>query len=163
MPGFAPIPDDILRSLSTVTGDDSLLPVRKIEIEQHGGKITKTTGTYYMEESELPIELQGLLHGRAYIIDRQIVPNNSQSNPITFYIAANKTKGLIIPGRSLFIESIGTVSHYRWTDDGEKWTEWNTLDNGDWNAFTSDENCRFAEIQVYVDTINEKISIKVTR
>lgn len=163
MPGFEPIPDDVLLGLGIVTGDDSLLPVRRMDVTKIEGKIVSTSGSYYMDENTLPKQLSNLLHGRAYIIDHETISNNSASSPITYYIAANKHKGLIVPGRSLFIEAIETVAHYRWTDDGIKWTEWTTIDNGSWHAYAPDEHCRFAEIQIYVDTINEKVSLRATR
>lgn len=163
MNGFVPIPEDVLRSLGTITGDSDLLPVRKIEVTQLEGEIISTSGSYYMEEANLPKQLSKLLHGRAYVIDKDSISNTTASNPKTYYIAANKHKGLIIPGRSLFIEAINTIAHYRWTDDGVKWTEWITLDNGSWNSYKTDEHCRFAELQVYIDTPNEQITLRATR
>ena len=163
MPGFVPIPEDVLRSLGTVTGDSDLLPVRQIDVVQFEGQIVSTSGSYYMEEENLPKQLSKLLHGRAYIIDQDIITATSASTPKTYYIAANKHKGLVVPGRNLSIEGIDTVAHYRWTDDGIKWTEWATLAADGWHSYRTDEHCRFAEIQVYVETINKKVTLRVTR
>ena len=164
MTGFVPIPDDVLRSLGTVTGDSDLLPVRQMNIVQFEGRIVHTSGSYYTNEDDLPRQLKGLLHGRAYIINRESISNTSISAPITYYIAANKHKGLIIPARSLFIETINSKLHYRWTDDGIKWTEWITLaSHGMWHGYDIEEQCRFAEIQVYTELENTLINIRCTR
>lgn len=164
MAGFAPIPDDILRSLGTITGDNDLLPVRKMEVTQLEGEIVSTSGSYYMEETNLPRHLYHLLHGRAYIMDRDPIPNITSSSPKTYYVAANKHKGLIIPGRSLFIESINSKIYYRWTDDGIKWTEWISLSNpGMWHSYDINEKCRFGEIQVYTNIPNSLINVRCTR
>ncbi len=163
MDGFVPISDDILYSLGTVTGDLDILPVRHIDVTQHEGQIISTYGSYFMEESELPPTLSKLLHGRAYIVDRDVIEVLTSGTAITYYVAANKTKGLIIPGRTLFIEAVNGIAHYRWTDDGSKWTEWITIPAHSWHAYRSNEQCRFAEIQVYVDNLNDKMTVRVTR
>jgi len=160
---FVPIPEDVLYSLEAITGDPEVLNVKQIEVTQHEGEVISTYGSYFMEESELPRTLSKLLHGRAYIVDREIVTTISPGSPKTFYIAANKTKGLIVPGRNLFIEAVNGIAHYRWTDDGSKWTEWTTIPANSWHAYRSDELCRFAELQVHVDILNDKVTIRVTR
>ncbi len=160
---FVPIPDDIFKSIEIITGDPEVLPVRKIEVTQHEGKIISTYGSYFMKESELPPTLSKLLHGRAYIVDRDVIKVTTSGTAITYYVAANKTKGLIIPGRTLFIEAVNGIAYYRWTDDGSRWTEWTTISANSWHAYRSDEQCRFAEIQVYVNTLDDKITVRVTR
>ena len=160
---FKIIPDDVIRSLEAITGDPEILPVRKIEVTQHEGKVISTYGSYFMDESELPPILSKLLHGRAYIVDRDVIEVTTTGTAVTYYVAANKTKGLIIPGRTLFIEAINGIAHYRWTDDGSKWTEWTTIPANSWHAYRSNEQCRFAEIQVYVNNLNDKVTMRVTR
>ena len=160
---FVPIPAEVLRSLEAITGDPEILPVRKIEVTQHEGKVISTYGSYFMEEKDLPPTLNNLLHGRAYIIDRNNIEPINKGSAVTFYVAANKTKGLIIPGRSLFIEAVNGIAHYRWTDDGYRWTDWTTIPANSWHSYRSDEHCRFAEIQVYVDNPHDKITVRVTR
>jgi len=163
MAGFEAPPQSVLNALGVVTGDDDLFSLR---FDVDTGLIGRSTGLYIMEEAELKERFKNLydiLHGRAYIVDRRFVIETSSSGPYTFYVAANKHNGLIIPGRSLFIESVDGTAHYRWTDDGEKWTEWTTINSGEWHSFSSDEHCRFAEIQVYMDTTMDKITLRVTR
>lgn len=160
---FVPIPEDILYSLEAITGDPEVLNVKKIEVTQHEGEIISTYGSYFMNEAQLPSTLSKLLHGRAYIVDREVMTVLTKGTANTYYIAANKTKGLIIPGRTLFIEAVNNIAHYRWTDDGSKWTEWTTIPAHSWHVYRSDEHCRFAEIQVYVDELNDMITVRVTR
>lgn len=160
---FVPIPEDVLYSLEAITGDPEILNVRQIEVSQHEGEVISTYGSYFMGESDLPPTLFNLLHGRAYIVDREVISTIDQGSPVTFYVAANKTKGLIIPGRSLFIEAVNGIAHYRWTDDGYRWTEWTTIPANSWHSYRSDEHCRFAEIQTYMSNLDDKITIRVTR
>jgi len=163
MTGFKAAPESVLHALSVVTGDEDLLSLR---VDTDTGIIGRSTGLYIMEEAELKERFKNLydiLHGRAYIVDNFVIDEITPSLPHTFYIAANKHNGLIIPGRSLFIEAIDGTAHYRWTDDGEKWTEWITLNSNMWHSFSPDEHCRFAEIQVYMDTTADRITLRVTR
>jgi len=163
MTGFEPAPDDLFESLGVITGDDDLLPVRQIFTFESVGR---TIGSYIMEESELESRFKNLyvlLHGRAYIIDNSEITATSSSNPNTCYIAANKTNGLIIPGRSLFIEALNGEIYYRWTDNGDSWTEWVTLMNNKWHTYETIEKCRFAEVQVYAKEINTRFNLRATR
>ena len=155
--------EEFLESLGTITGDDELLPVRQVfEFESVG----RTKSLYIMEETELEhnfINLFYLLHGRAYIVDKEIITELSSSTPHTYYIAANKSKGLIVPARSIFVEAVDDEMYYRWTDDGDRWTEWITLGKNKWHTYDTIEKCRFAELQVYAKTINSRFTLRATR
>lgn len=122
-----------------------------------------TQGTYIMEEKDLPESYQELLHGRAYIIDRTQITQISQMNPISYYIAADKVQGLIIPARTLFIKSENSDGYYRFTDDGERWTDWITMEDGMGHTYLPQEQCRFAEVQVYADQTDAIITLRATR
>ena len=166
MAGFIPPSDDVLQSLSSLTGDMGLLDVRQIVYTNVQGFAVRTRGNYYLDEEQLKsenIDLYNLLHGRAYVIDRQNITTVSSSSPITFYIAADKGKGLIIPARSLSIDIKGSDGHYRWTDDGENWTDWITLPDGAIDSYLPQEQDRFAEIQIYVDKVDTKVSLRSSR
>lgn len=168
MGGSDPREDEALIESFNVLTDD-LLPVRKAEIVVVEGKQVIHKGRYYLDEEDLPKNLKGLLHGRAYVIDKDLITETSSASPKTYYISADKTKGLIIPGRSMSISADGDLTyvsgdaHYRWTDDGERWTEWVTLAVGYVYSFSPVEKTRFAEIQVYSDSGGIKISLIVTR
>lgn len=121
-------------------------------------------GAYTMEEDALLDNLRALLHGRAYVVDRDDVTENTSSQPRQYYVASDTAKGLIIPARSMAVENAGAgLMHYRWTDDGSKWTGWVTLDEGETHSYRTEEKCRFAEIQVYCDTPTSYVSIRATR
>ena len=153
--------DDVLTELSILSGD--ILPVRRIsDTVGTDGTISKR-GTYYLEEDELPKNLQPLLHGRAYVQDQVTITNVVSSDPFTFYIAASKTQGLIIPARSMSIKVENSIGHYRWTDDGIKWTGWITLPNGIVHSYLPQEKNRFSEIQVYMDTSGGLVSVRASR
>uniref|UniRef100_A0A6M3M7R6 Uncharacterized protein n=1 Tax=viral metagenome TaxID=1070528 RepID=A0A6M3M7R6_9ZZZZ len=163
MPGFEPAPDDLLESLGIITGDDDLLPVRQVF---NFDSVDRTIGYYIMEESDLEKKFKNLhylLHGRAYIIDRESITATSKSTPQTFYIAADKQNGLIVPGRSMFVEAVNDELYYRWTDNGYHWTEWITLMANKWHAYDTIEKCRFAEVQVYAKTASSKFTLRTTR
>lgn len=168
MNGSIPVEDeDLNEAFNILTGD--LLPVRQSEIVVVEGRQVILKGRYYLNEEDLPENLKGLLHGRAYVIDKDLITEVSSAAPKTYYIAADKTKGLIIPGRSVSISADGHTSyvsgdaHYRWTDDGEKWTGWVTLPVGRVYSFSPVERARFAEIQAYSDAGGIQISLIVTR
>ncbi len=122
-----------------------------------------TRGIYILNEDDLPDTYKELLHGRAYIIDREEVTDTDSGAPGTYYIAADKVQGLIIPSRTLFIKSENSDAHYRWTDNGDKWTDWITLKDGLGHTYFTQELCRFAEVQVYVDEAGCLITIRATR
>lgn len=168
MSGEDPLDDEqLIEAFSALTGD--LLPVRRTDTVIVEGRQVIRKGRYYLDEEDLPENLKGLLHGRAYVIDKDLITETSSASPKTYYISADKTKGLIIPGRSMSISADGDLTyvsgdaHYRWTDDGERWTEWVTLAVGYVYSFSPIEKARFAEIQVYSDAGGIKISLIVTR
>ena len=88
-----------------------------------------TRGTYIMNEEDLPDLYKELLHGRAYIIDREEVTETNPTSSKVYYIAADKVQGLIVPGRTLFIKSEISNAYYRYTDDGDNWTNWITIND----------------------------------
>ncbi len=76
-----------------------------------------------------------------------------------------QVKGLLIPARSLCIENHGPSDvYYRWTDFGEKWSSWVTLEDGVHDEYDVSEKLRFADVQVYsVDSSGTLISLRATR
>lgn len=122
-----------------------------------------TRGTYIQNEDELPESWKELLHGRAYIIDKDAITETESSNPKSYYIAADQEQGLIVPARALFIKSENSDAYYRWTDDGEKWTSWTTLLDGLGHTYLVEELCRFAEVQVYAEDAGALITVRATR
>lgn len=168
MGGEVPPEDEALNEVfSVLTGD--LLPVRQTKTIVVEGRKVIVKGRYYLEEDDLPAGLQGLLHGRAYVVDKDLITEMSSASPKTYYISADKTKGLIVPGRSMSLSADGDLTypggdaHYRWTDDGEHWTGWVTLPVGMVYSFSPVEKARFAEVQVYSDQGGINISLIVTR
>jgi len=141
-----------------------VLPVRRITTTSTPDGDIVTLGRYYMEEDELPAELRSLLHGRAFVVDRDVITETSSGSPRTYYIAADTVQGLIVPARSVSIHNYGPGdSYYRWTDDGERWTGWITLEDDVIHTYTPEEHCRFAEVQVYVQTSGCVLSLRATR
>ena len=122
-----------------------------------------TRGRYILEEEDLPKELKQQLHGRAFVIDRDILTATDTNDAVTYYIAGDKGQGLIIPARSLSIDAEGYDIIYRFTDDGEKWTGWITLPKGMTDSSSPLEKSRYAEIQAYSTTSGGIISIRATR
>ena len=122
-----------------------------------------TRGTYILAEEDLPKEYKELLHGRAYVIDAEITTETDSAAPRTYYIAADQVQGLIVPARSMFIKCEGGNAKYRFSDDGERWTSWVSLQNGMGHAYIPQELCRFAEVQVYAETYGTLISLRATR
>ena len=159
--------EDLIKSLNILTGD--LLPVRRVTTTIVEGEQVITKGRYYLDEEDLPNHLKELLHGRAYVVDKDLITEVSSAAPKTYYISADKAKGIIIPGRSMCISADGDLTyvsgdaHYRWTDDGERWTEWISLPVGRVYSFLQAEKTRFAEVQAYTDAGGIKISLIVTR
>lgn len=152
---------DLMKTLGVLTGD--LLPVRQTTIIAVKGRPVIVKGRYFLNEDDLSSLLKTLLHGRAFVIDKESIASTSSSSPVTYYISADKTHGLLVPGRSLSINIEKGQAHYRWTDDGEKWTNWITLPDGATDSYLPQEKNRFAEIQVYVDKAGTLISLRVTR
>lgn len=152
---------ELMKVLGVLTGD--LLPVRQITTTIVEGKPVIIKGRYFLNEEDLSDLLKTLLHGRAFVIDKESITETSSSSPVTFYISADKTHGILVPGRSLSINVEGGDAHYRWTDDGEKWTNWVTLPDGATDSYLPQEKNRFAELQVYVDKVGTSISVRVTR
>jgi len=155
MPGFVavgqPLPqDEIEAQLRALTYQEYELA-------------TITRGTYIMNEDELPEQFRELLHGRAYVIDKEEISETDSAGARTYYIAADKVQGLIVPSRTLFIKSENVNAHYRFTDDGDKWTDWITLEDGMAHTYIPQELCRFAEVQVYADQTNAIITLRATR
>ena len=159
--------ENLMESLGILTGD--LLPVRTLTTAVVHGKEILVKGRYFQEEDDLPKVLKNLLHGRAFVADKDTITEVSSASPRTYYISADKTNGLLVPGRSMSIGAAagtGYVSgdaHYRWTDDGERWTGWITLPIGKTFSFLPQELVRFAEVQVYTDSGNIDVSLIVTR
>lgn len=151
----------LMKVLGVLTGD--LLPVRKVTTQMVEGSPVVVKGRYFLEEEELSDLLKTLLHGRAFVINKASISSVSESSPTTYYISADKTHGLLVPGRSLSINAENGDAHYRWTDDGEKWTNWITLPDGATDSYLPQEKNRFAEIQAYVDKAGTLVSIRVTR
>ena len=168
MSGGDPLEDeDLVKQLNVLTGD--LLPVRITTVVDVGGRKKILKGRYFMEEEDLPGNLKELLHGRAYVVDKDLITEVSSAAPKTYYISADKAKGIIIPGRSMCISADGDLTyvsgdaHYRWTDDGERWTEWISLPVGRVYSYLQAEKTRFAEVEAYTDAGGIKISLIVTR
>lgn len=122
-----------------------------------------TRGTYILNEEDLPETYKELLHGRAYVIDREKITESDSGAPRTYYIAADKVQGLVVPARSMFIKTEEGDTHYRWTDSGEKWGAWITLQNGQGHTYFQQELCRFAEVQVYCQVAGTLVSLRATR
>lgn len=158
---------DLMKVLGVLTGD--LLPVRQTTTKIIEGRQIILKGRYFLNEDDLTKELKALLHGRAFVADKDTVSEVSALSPRTYYISADKSNGLIVPGRSMAIGSeagaayVSGSAHFRWTDNGEHWTEWVTMPIGKTFSFLPDEQVRFAEVQVYTDSGNIDISLIVTR
>lgn len=145
--------NDLSPDLDILTGDEFQVPYISVKFS-----------SYKMEEDELPEETKLMLHGRAFVVDNDIITSDSSGSPQTYYIASDKVNGLIIPGRSLSIDNEGPEEiYYRWTDDGDKWTSWITLNEGETHDYDTYEKCRFAEVQVYVLLSGARVSIRATR
>lgn len=126
--------------------------------------LTRERGVYTLNENDLSEEDKQLLHYRSFVIDREAVTEGGSGNPRTYYIAYDQVQGLVVPARNLSIDNHGPGSlHYRWTDDGEKWTSWITLEEGVNDEYVEYDNCRFAEVQVYADRSGGIISMRATR
>ena len=158
---------DLMKVLGVLTGD--LLPVRHIETTIVDGRRVILKGRYFLNEEDLEDNLKALLHGRAFVADKDTITEVSALSPRTYYISADKSNGLIVPGRSMAIGSeasaayVSGSAHFRWTDNGEHWTEWITMPIGKTFSFLPDEKVRFAEVQVYTDSGNINLSLIVTR
>jgi len=145
------LPEDSIKSeLDALTKQTYELP-----------KITR--GRYILEEDDLPKELKQQLHGRAFVIDREILTVTGANDAVTYYIAGDKGQGLIIPARSISIDAESYDILYRFTDDGERWTNWITLPKGMTDSSSPLEKNRYAEIQAYSTTSGGIISIRATR
>lgn len=122
-----------------------------------------TRGTYAMTEEDLPDAYKELLHGRAFVIDREEVTESDSASARTYYIAADKVQGLIIPARSMVIDIINGDGRYRWTDDGEHFTDWITIESGVSDDYSPQSKNRFAEVQVYATSGSPLVSIRASR
>lgn len=122
-----------------------------------------TRGTYVMDEEDLPEAYKELLHGRAFVIDRETVTESDSASARTYYIAADKVQGLIIPARSMVIEVINGDVKYRYTDDGEHFTAWVTMETGISDDYSPQSKNRFAEVQVYMTSGTPLVSIRASR
>lgn len=155
MPGFVavgqPLPqDEIEAQLRALTYQEYELA-------------TITRGTYIMEEEDLPERFRELLHGRAYIIDSEQITESDYGSAKTYYIAADKVQGLIVPARSMFIEVKNGDVKYRWTDDGDKWTNWISLETGVSDDYSPQSKNRFAEVQLYKESGTPLVYIIASR
>jgi len=121
--------------------------------------------TKILDEDYLSDQQKLLLHGRAFIIDREELVGTSSNNPVTYYISSDQVQGLVIPARSLSIENHGPSDvYYRWTDFGEKWSSWITLEDGVHDEYDVAEKLRFGDVQVYSeDNSGTLISLRATR
>jgi len=119
--------------------------------------------TKTMDEDFLSDQQKLLLHGRAYIIDREEIIGTSSNNPVTYYIASDQVQGLVVPARTLSLKSEDSDIHYRWTDNGAQWTNWVTIEERSLHTYSPEEKCRFHEVQVYADENVAKISLRATR
>jgi len=147
--------EDIFSSLDVLTAPDVTLQFTYIPSK---------FGTYALEEDTLSDEVKALLHGRAFVIDNESITETSSGSPRVYYLASDRVIGLVVPARSLSIDNDGPDDlYYRWTDDGEKWTAWITLNEGETHDYDTYEKCRFAEIQVYAYTSGAKLSLRATR
>lgn len=122
-----------------------------------------TRGTYVLEEENLPDAYKELLHGRAFISDCDTITENNSVSPRTYYIAADKVQGLIVPARSMFIEVKNGDIKYKWSDDGERWTDWISLETGISDDYSPQSKNRFAEVQVYKTSGTPLINIIASR
>jgi hypothetical protein len=127
-------------------------------------QIKKDRGDYIMSEDDLSQDEKDLLHGRAFVVDREIITELDPMSPRTYYIAYDQVQGLVVPARSIVLENTSTVIvMYRWTDDGVKWGSWITLDINTVHTYEVEQKCRFAEVQVYSASSGGIISIVGTR
>ncbi len=122
-----------------------------------------TRGIYILDEADLPDEKKELLHGRAYVVDREQVTETSPNSPRTYYIAADKTQGLIVPARAISINAELDTVYYRWSDSGLAWTSWITLFAGVIDNYLAEELNRFAELQVYGASAFGLVSVRASR
>ena len=152
---------DLLDEISLLSGD--ILPVRRLTTSLSTDGVISKKGAYYQEEEDLPNNLRVLLHGRAYVQTMESVTSTSSASPDTYYIAADKVQGLIVPARGLAIDSLFDDIYYRWTDDGIKWTNWIFLPNGTTDSYPVQDMNRFAEVQVYGASTNAQISMRASR
>jgi len=122
-----------------------------------------TRGRYILNEEDLPESYKELLHGRAYVKDSETITEDSAISPRTYYIAADKVQGLIVPARSMFIEVKNGDIKYRFTDNGEQWTDWISLETGISDDYPPQNKNRFAEVQVYKTSGTPVINIIASR
>jgi hypothetical protein len=122
-----------------------------------------TRGVYILDEDLLPDEKKELLHGRAYVVDREQVTETNPNSPRTYYIAADQAQGLIVPARSLSINAELDTIYYRWSDDGIRWTNFITLFAGVIDNYMAEELNRFAELQVYGASAWGLVSVRASR
>jgi hypothetical protein len=122
-----------------------------------------TRGVYVLDEADLPKEKKELLHGRAYVVDREQVMETNPNSPRTYYIAADQGQGLIVPARAISINAELDTIYYRWSDSGEKFTRWITLFAGVIDNYMAEEKNRFAEIQVYGASAFGLVSVRASR
>lgn len=144
------ISEEVNAQLSALTAQTYILP-------------TITRGRYISDEEDLPDELKQLLHGRAFVIDEDVITAITPNDAVTYYIAGDQVQGLIVPARSLSIDCQIYDIHYRWSDNGEQWTNWITLPAGMTDSTAPIEKNRYAEIQVYADTYGAVVSLRATR
>lgn len=119
--------------------------------------------TKSLDEDYLSEQQKLLLHGRAFIIDREQIVGTSSNNPVTYYIASDQVQGLVIPARTLSLKSEDSDIHYRWTDNGTQWTNWITIEERLLHTYSPEEKCRFQEVQIYADLNIATISLRATR
>jgi len=166
----SPIDEGLNSSLEVLTSPEPSIPIVPaddtaiLSTSVESVYIPLKFGTYLLEEEDLSEEDKRLLHGRAFIIDNEVITAVDSNSPQVYYIAADQVNGLVIPARSISIDNEGPEDlFYRWTDDGEKWTSWVTLSEGETHDYDTYEKCRFAEVQVYAALTGVRVSIRATR
>jgi len=122
-----------------------------------------TRGVYVLDEADLPDEKKELLHGRAFVIDRENVAETNSNSPRTYYIAADQGQGLIVPARAISINAEIDTVYYRWSDLGIAFTNWITLFPGVIDNYLAEELNRFAELQVYGASAFGLVSVRTSR
>jgi hypothetical protein len=122
-----------------------------------------TRGIYIFDEDDLSDEKKELLHGRAYVVDREQVTETDPNSPRTYYVAADQGQGLIVPARALSINAELDTVYYRFSDNGIAWTSWITLFSGVIDNYLAEELNRFAELQVYGASAFGLVSVRASR
>lgn len=155
--------DGFIEQGDTLPNEDVELQLKSLTTTPSTYNLTSQRGGYILDENDLDANFKELLHGRAYVIDKEVITAITSNDAVTYYIAADQTQGLIVPARAISLKSELSDAYYRWTDDGEKWTRWITIPDGTLHTYDVREMCRFAEVQVYTKTSGALFSLRATR